>query len=187
MKAPLILLILAAIAFAGFRPASKPVHIKGHLKKNNSQPGDLTHINDLSVFVKGDGRILAKAISDEKGDFSLTFTPGNEKSFDFFCTGPGIDSLLIGSVQTFESDTPDMVFMIPATPEKNAAGKPICLKCRKADKVYQIVYGDGIADRFDYDDSPVHTNPRIVDGKYQAGTCIVDNASYYCDRDKVKF
>ena len=81
-----------------------------------------------------------------------------------------------------------MTFYIPGIRKKNALGKAICLKCKKTDKVYEIIYTDGIPDHFD--DNTIeykrHLNPRIVDGAYYDG-CIVGIAKYYCDRDKVKF
>lgn len=143
----------------------------------------------VTVFVKSDNKILAKVLTDNKGDFKLTFTPENQKSFDFYCTGVGLDTILISSVKTFESDTPEMTFYIPGLRKKNSLGKTICPKCNKADKVYKIVYSDGIPDHFD-DDTKArkpNTNPNIIDGEYYAGTCIVGVAKYFCDRDKVEF
>jgi hypothetical protein len=180
-----ILPLVIVLFFTGFKPRTNPVYINGHLKKNpQDNPGSL---EKLHVFVKGDDKVLAKTTADEKGNFELTFTPGKEKSFDFFCSGLTTDTLLIGSVQAFKSDTPDMVFYIPASRKKNASGHIICLKCCKADKVYKIAYGDGIPDRFDDDKTIPNANPDIINGEYQARTCIVGAAKYYCDRDKVKF
>ena len=147
------------------------------------------YTNGIIVFVKGDNKILAKTVTNNKGDFTITFTPKNEKSFDFYCAGLGIDTLLISSVTSFESDTPEMTFYIPGIRKKTALGKTTCPKCKKADKVYKIVYSDGIPDHFD-DDIKVHKqneNPNIIDGEYYAGTCIVGVAKFYCDRDKAEF
>ena len=59
------------------------------MKKN---PKDTSaFIQSVLVFVKGDNKVLAKTLTDDKGDFTITFTPKNEKSFDFYCTGLGID------------------------------------------------------------------------------------------------
>ena len=52
--------------------------------------------------------------------------------------------MLIGSVKTFDSDTPGMTFYIPALRKKNLLGQMLCPKCSKADKVYKIRYGDGL-------------------------------------------
>ena len=68
-------------------------------------------------------------------------------------------------------------------------GKTICPKCNKSDKVYKIIYSDGIPKHFE-DDTKVlkpNANPNIIGGKYYAGTCIVGISKYFCDRDKVEF
>src|SRR5688572_1785278 len=102
--------IFAAILLLGFRHFTLPVTITGRLKKN---PKDTSaFIQSVVVFVKGDNKVLAKTLTDDKGDFTITFSPRNEKSFDFYCTGIGIDTLLLSSVITFESDTPEMTFYI---------------------------------------------------------------------------
>ncbi|MCC6289302.1 MAG: hypothetical protein IT249_15590 [Chitinophagaceae bacterium] len=171
----------------GFRHLTLPVTITGHLKKN---PADtFAYTNGIIVFVKGGNKVLAKAVTDNKGDFIITFTPKKEKSFDFYCTGLGIDTILISSVTVFESDTPEMTFYIPGIRKKTTLGKTICPKCKRADKVYKIVYSDGIPDHFDDDKTAnkQNSNPKIIDGEYYAGTCIVGIAKYYCDRDKVEF
>jgi len=129
---------------------------------------------------------LAKTLTDKKGDFELTFTPDKEKSFDFFCHGIGIDTMLIGSIRTFESDTPELTFYLPALRKKNALGQVICPKCKKADKVYGIVYSDGIPDHFDHEVKSSSSNSKVIDGHLYKG-CIVGPPKYYCDRDKVEF
>lgn len=163
---------------------TNPVIIKGHLKNN---PKDSSAFFDMvMVFVKGDNKILAKVLADNKGDFEMTFTPEKEKSFDFYCTGLGIDTLLIASVTTFESDTPEMTFYVPGQLKRNGIGKVLCPICKKTDKVYKIKYGDApiitrhISNSGDTTYSPIHN------GAYQE-SCVVGLAKYYCDRDKAKF
>ena len=89
----------------------------------------------------------------------------------------------------FESDTPEMTFYIPGIRKKTIFGKIICPKCRKTDKVYKIVYSDGIPNHFANDNTvnKQNSNTKIIDGEYYAGTCIVGVAKHYCDRDKVEF
>lgn len=94
-----ITLIFVATLYFGFKPLTNPVSITGHIRKN---PKDTSaYIEHLYVTVKGDNRILAKTMTNDKGDFSVTLTPANEKSFDFFVNGVAIDTLLIGSVKSF--------------------------------------------------------------------------------------
>ena len=176
--------ILIATFFFGFKPWTNEVYIKGHIRKN---PKDTSaFVSYLAVFVKGDNKVLAKAITDNKGNFDLSFTPSKEKSFDFFCNGVGVDTMLIASVTTFESDTREMTFYIPAKHRTNALGKIICPKCKRTDRVYKIRYGDNptyvrhINNLGDTTYSPLYT------GTYQED-CTERPAKYYCDREKIKF
>ncbi|MBS1751870.1 MAG: hypothetical protein JST63_18365 [Bacteroidetes bacterium] len=179
-----ILTIFAATLLLGFRHFSLPVTITGHLK--NSPRDTSAYTEMVLVFVKGDHKILAKSYTDNKGNFEISFTPNKEKSFDFYCTGLGIDTLLIGSVRTFESDTPEMTFYIPGQLKRNAFGKVICPICKRADKVYKIRHSDAPVSTMVISKSGDTTYSPIYKGKFQAG-CLVGLARYYCDRDKVKF
>jgi len=176
--------IVIAILLVSFAPFINPVYINGHVRKN---PTDTSaYVEHLLVFVKGGDKVLAKTFTDSKGNFEMTFTPEKEKSFDFYCTGIGIDTLLLGSVKTFESDTPEMTFYIPGQPKRNALGKVICPKCNRTDKVYRIEYGDApVVTRHISKSGDTSYSP-IYKGIYQEG-CIVEPAKYYCNRDKVKF
>ena len=181
-----IALIFVATLYFGFKPLTNPVSITGHIRKS---PIDTSaYIEHMYVTVKGNNHILAKTMTDDKGDFFVTFTPTDEKSFDFFVNGVTTDTLLIGSVRTFTSDTPDITFYIPAATKKNLFGQTICIKCNKADKVYRIRYGDGLPlSSMHISDNGDTTYSPIVNGRYNAGTCIVGIATYYCDRDRVQF
>ncbi|MDQ6758191.1 MAG: hypothetical protein M3004_14810 [Bacteroidota bacterium] len=165
---------------------TNPVHITGHLKRNLKDTS--AYVEGIAIIVKGDNKILATTFADRQGNFEITFTPNKEKSFDFFVFGVAVDTLLIGSVRTFESDTPEMTFYIPALRKKNFLGQMLCPKCNKADKVYKIRYGDGLpmATRHVSENGDITYSP-IVNGHYNAGTCIVGVATFYCDRDKVTF
>ncbi|MGN6211000.1 MAG: hypothetical protein ACTHN6_00705 [Parafilimonas sp.] len=176
--------IFIAVIFFSFKPLTNPVYITGHIKKNPSDTS--AFIAHLVVFVKGDNKILAKTMTDDKGNFGLTFTPKKEKSFDFYCNGVGVDTMLIASVITFESDTPEMTFYIPAKQKTNAFGKVICPKCKRTDKVYKIEYGDSPVSVRHISKSGDTTYSPIYKGTYQE-SCIVEPAKYYCDRDKIKF
>ena len=178
--------IIAATLLLGFRLLTNPVHITGHLKRN---PTDTSaYIEGIEVIVKGDNKFLAKTFTDRVGNFELTFTPDKEKSFDFYCFGLAVDTLLVASVRTFESDTPDLTFYIPGIVKKNFLGQTLCLKCKKADKVYKIRYGDALpVISRQVSENGDTTISRIVNGHYNAGSCIGGVATYYCDRDKVEF
>ncbi len=178
--------IILATVLLGFKLLTNAVHITGHLKRS---PKDTSaFIEGIAVIVKGDNKILAKTYTDRQGNFEFTFTPENEKSFDFYCYGLAIDTLLVASVRTFESDTPDLTFYIPGVVKKNFLGQTLCPKCKKADKVYKIRYGDAlpIVSR-EVSENGDTSFSRIVNGHYNAGSCIGGLATYYCDRDKVEF
>jgi hypothetical protein len=131
---------------------------------------------------------LAHTFADRQENFQVIFTPYKEKSFDFFVFGVAADTMLISSVKTFDSDTPCMIFYIPPLRKQNILGQMLCSKCNKADKVYKIRYGDGlpVATRHISEGGDTTYLP-IVNGHYNAGTYIVGVATYYCDRDKIKF
>ena len=188
MKINITILAFLLCSFClSFINQTLPVHITGHVKSNINYSSK--YVNGVLVFVKGDNSVLAKTYTDSIGNFELTFTPKTERSFDFYCNSLEVDTLLIGSFKKFESDTPELYFYIPNKIKKNNLGQVICLKCKKADMVYKIIFSDGFPDKFDDDKENYSPNPNrnIIDGKYYAGSCIAGFANYYCDRDKVKF
>ena len=176
--------ILIVVIFFGFKPLTNQVYITGHIKQN---PKDTSaFVSHIIVFVKGDNKVLAKAVTDDNGNFDLSFTPNKEKSFDFFCYGVGVDTMLIASVTTFESDTPEMTFFIPTIPKTNTLGKIFCPKCKRTDKVYKIKYGDNPTYVRHINASGNTTYSPLYKGTYQED-CTERPAKYYCDRDKIKF
>jgi hypothetical protein len=178
--------ILLATLALGFRLWTNPVHITGHLKRNSKHSS--AYVEGIAVIVKGDNKVLAHAFADTQGNFEVTFTPEKENSFDFFVFGVAVDTMLIASVKSFDNDTPEITFYIPALRKKNFFGQILCPKCSKADKVYKIRYGDGLplATR-QISGNGDTTYSRIANGNYNAGSCIVGVATYYCDRDSVRF
>jgi hypothetical protein len=176
---------IIATLLTSFKFTSNRLFITGHIYKNPK--AESPYFQGISIFVKADNKVVANAITSDKGDFSLVFTPINQKSFDFYCSGVGIDTILLLSTNHFESDHLEMTFHIPSNIKKNLFGKAYCPKCKKTDKVFEIEYGDApvyvrkISKHGDTTYSPIYK------GKYQAGTCIGGLATYYCDRDKIKF
>ena len=79
-----------------------------------------------------------------------------------------------------------MTFFIPGKIKRNVFGKVICLICKHTDKVYEIRYSDAPVFTFNVGKTGDTTYSPIYKGKYQAG-CLVEPATYYCSRDKVKF
>lgn len=162
--------LLVTISF-GFKSFTNPVFTTGRIKQ---KPKDSSvYIERLVVFVRGDGEVLAKTITDNSGSFKLNFIPNQQKSFDFFCTGVGLDTLFIASYINFDSATPGLTFFATAIYKKNFWGNAICPKCKKADKTMKIIYG--------------MTGAKLSKKYFEAGSCTAMPAKYFCIRDKIKF
>jgi|SRR5579862_943410 len=111
-----ILLILIATLFS-FKATTFPVYITGHLRKN---PNDTSvRIKRDTIIAKGGNKNLTKPMTSLKGNFKMLFTPTNEKSFGFFCTAKGTDTVLIASVKGFDTDEMKITFYLPVKYKKN--------------------------------------------------------------------
>jgi hypothetical protein len=180
----IISFIFIGTLFLSFKPLTNPVFIKGQVKRNPKENSG--YVEYVAVFVKGGNKVLAKTVTDDKGNFELSFTPEKENSFDFFCNAVGIDTMLLASIKAFESDTAEMTFFIPREPKRNKLGRVVCPKCNRPDMVYKIVYGDNPIVVRHISNSGDTTYSPLYKGTYQE-SCTVQPARYYCDRDKVKF
>ncbi|MBP4143241.1 hypothetical protein J3S90_15680 [Flavobacterium sp. P4023] len=183
-KMKYILSIFAVFLILSFNTFSNQVFINGHLKpKSSSYKSDLI---GLKIFVKADGKILAESYTDQNGDFNLKFIAENQKSFDFFCSGIGIGTILLKSVNNFESDNLEMNLDFTSKYRKNIFGKVFCLKCNKTDKVYEIEYSDPpiVTRKINQSGDTIYS--KIYKNKYREND-TVEPAKYYCERDDVKF
>ncbi|MCX8080291.1 MAG: hypothetical protein N3F09_03535 [Bacteroidia bacterium] len=168
-----------------FKPLTNALYISGKVYSDDKELYE--QLVGLNLFVIADSKLVAQTFTDKCGHYELSFTRGSEKSFDFFITSIGIDTTLLKSFTTFESDVMTYDFKFPNSYKKKL-GKVICPKCSKMDKVYPIIYGDNqIVSMKVVNGDTLYSN--IVDKKYYAGTCVHSRLSpnYYCDRDKVKF
>ena len=184
LKIKHILSIFVILAILSFKNFSNPIFINGHLKPKNAELKN--DIIALKIFVKADGKTLAESYTDQNGNFKLTFTTENEKSFDFYCSGIGIGTILLKSVTNFEGKNIEMNLDFTAKYQKTFFGKVKCLKCKKADKVYEILYTDPpiVTRKINKNGDTIYS--KIYKNKYREG-CIVEPAKYYCERDDVKF
>eukprot|EP01035_Chromulina_nebulosa_P042908 gene42908-58096_t len=132
MKTHLTVICVAALSLLGFKRFSNPAYLTGHIVKNSNK--SFIEVSGLSVIIKCGSKTLATTITDSKGSFSATIDPATKDPIDFFCSGRETDTVLIASLQTFDSDTPDITFPFPAEPKKNALKQTLCPKCNKADK-----------------------------------------------------
>ena len=184
LKLKHILSISVILVILSFKNFSNPIFINGHLKPKNAEL--INDIIALKIFVKADGKILAESYTDRNGNFKLTFTPENEKSFDFYCSGIGIGTILLKSVTNFEGENIEMNLDFTAKYQKTFFAKVKCLKCKKADKVYEIIYSDPpiVTRKTNKNGDTIYS--KIYKNKYREGG-IVEPAKYYCERDDVKF
>jgi len=180
-----VFIVTACIIAFSFRHATNPVFITGHLKDN---PDETTKglYSALIVFAANGKKVVGKTTSDANGNFQLVFTPTLKDTFDLYCCGVGMDTLLLESITSFNTDNPEMSFYLPAKPHKNALGKVVCPRCNKADKIYKVVHSIAPVVTAEVNKSGDTTYSPLYKGTYQAG-CIFAGAKYYCDRDKVKF
>lgn len=177
-------IILLSCFITGFRLTQNQIYIKGHLKNNKDITDSLL---GLQIIAKCNDKILAQTYTGVKGDFELHFTSVNQQNVNFFCNGIGIDSLLIGSIKTFDNNTPDITLYLPADVKKDILGRVKCLICGKADQVYPIAYGDALPIVRHISKKGDTTYSSIYKGRYNVGSCIVGMAKHFCNRDKVKF
>jgi hypothetical protein len=183
LKIKYILPIFIVLLISSFKNLSNPIFITGHLKPKKEFKNNIV---GLKIFVKADGNIIAENFTDRNGDFNLTFTPEKENFFDFYCSGIGIGTILLKSVNSFESDNIEMNFNFTAKYEKTVLGKVICLKCKKADKIYEIQYSYSPIVKRKINKNGDTIFSKIYKNKYRED-CVVEPAKYYCERDDVKF
>jgi hypothetical protein len=133
-----IILVCVFIGLTAFKPLMPtfPLYITGHIR--NATANSHSKLNGLVVLVKGDGKLLAKSVADTKGNFNMTFTPERQKRFNFYCTRPGCDTLLIGSFTAFDTDSEEMTFYVPLIEKKYTSGMVLCPDTKKADKVRKV-------------------------------------------------
>ena len=140
MKAALCVFLM--VLLIGFKPTTNLVNISGHLETNPKRAA--VDLIAVQVLVKSGKEVLATSFTDEKGDFDLTVAVYPNQQLDFFCCASGLDTLLIGSMQTTTSNRVEKTFYVPVQVDKNLFGRAQCPKCKKNNRVYEIAYGDGI-------------------------------------------
>jgi hypothetical protein len=180
-----LLTLTVFLLTTSFKPLTNELHISGKVFSDDQKLNE--QFVGLHLFVIADDKLVAQTFTDTGGHYELSFTPGSEKSFDFFINSIGIDSTFIKSFTTFESDVMTWDIKFPNSYRKKL-GQVICPKCNKTDKVYQIIYGDRqLSQMVIVNGDTTYSN--IVNKKYYAGTCISSLLSphYFCGRDKIKF
>ena len=88
-----------------------PVYVKGHVRQKFEQSS--IPAKHISVFVREKGKIVAQTKTDDKGDFSFSWTPELNVPSYFYAVRSKADTVLLKKVSAFESDTPELTFYIP--------------------------------------------------------------------------
>jgi hypothetical protein len=130
---PALIMIACAISLV----ATNPIYVTGRLKIHGHEKRKCV----FEIIVKGGAKIVAKATADTSGKFELSFTPADEKYFDFFYIDShhANDTIYLKSYNEFESDKLEVTFytfkgIVPVDDDDHV----ICPKCKKSDKVTAI-------------------------------------------------
>jgi hypothetical protein len=103
-------LFLVGLVLIGFRGFSITFYLSGHLKVKLGSHQKNGHI---PVFVTGyQSRVLDQDTTKSNGVFRLSWNESQGNLMSFFCILKK-DTLLLGKVRRFESDEPDLTFVIP--------------------------------------------------------------------------
>ena len=159
--------------------------VKGRIVKSIND--NSIYVEGLLVVVKNGKRTIYSTHTNEKGNFEFVLNSQNVVTYDIFCQGVGLDTLYLGSLKVPDIDKPELSLSIPIKVHKNFIGNVICPKCKKSNLVCKIRYGDGLPSLMKISSNGDTTYTAIYKGYYNAGSCIVEAARYYCDRDKIKF
>ncbi len=90
---------------------STTIYVTGHLK---NAPGNKNAFNvgGKRVLVKVNKDIIAQCKTDKAGNFSLSFIDNPKYiSYDFFLVTSS-DTLLLRSISSFDSDSPELTFFV---------------------------------------------------------------------------
>lgn len=146
-------------------------------------------IENIFVILRSNNIAFDTVRTNEKGEFWATVPDGRTTNIDILYSGIGFGIVYLQNIKKLSADTTNLQIDLAAKYKKNFFGTAVCPKCRKADEVYKIRYGDAPVytvrtnDNGDTSYSPIHN------GVYEAGTCIsvAQSAQWYCKRDKIQF
>jgi len=176
--------ILVALILLSFTCGQNSVEIYGKLKPKKSE----INVSRLRILVKTNNLILAETITDTFGKFKLKFISKTNDKIDFYCIGIGSDTIFLKRIVNIQTDSLNLAFSLPVKCKLNLKGKVICPICKKADKVFKIIY--------------INTNPYIGVGVKEIGNGLYDMSNvklkqekytpielsrYSCQRDSIKF
>jgi hypothetical protein len=130
-------IIVCTIGLCGFDIATNPVYVDGKLVIHGHEKRKCI----FKIVVKGEARVVAQTKVDAAGKFELSFTPTNEKYFDFFYIDSHhlSDTIFLKSYREFESDAIDVTFYtFKGIMPVDDNDRIICPKCKESSGVTPI-------------------------------------------------
>jgi hypothetical protein len=103
--------ILSLPLIFSFSSFSYEVDLSGHLRKQSNSA--YTRVQNIEIFVKGDGKFLGRTTTNKKGDFELFFLTNAEKEFRFYAVYLKQDTIFLKSVVRFQNQQPEITFYLP--------------------------------------------------------------------------
>jgi len=105
-----ILFCLFELILVGFTKITVTFELTGRLKNG---AGNHQRVGNIPVFVRGYSEVLDQDTTNSKGIFHLTWNESRGKYFYFYCIVKK-DTILLAKKYRFESDQPDLTFILPA-------------------------------------------------------------------------
>jgi hypothetical protein len=181
----IVRLTILALTLLAFTSESKKV-ISGRIY--SSENPQYYSIENISVILRSNNIAFDTVRTNEKGEFSATIPKGKDANIDVLYSGIGFGTVYLQHIKQLIADTTTLQIDLAAKYKKNLFKTAVCPKCRKADRVYKIRYGDAPVYTVRTNDGDTAYSP-IHNGVYEAGTCVsvAQSAEWYCDRDKIQF
>ena len=130
------ILPVSALSLVAFNNYITPIYVTGKLELD---PHD-TKGRIFEIIVKSDVAVVAKTNTQITGEFELSFTPANEKYFDFFYIDPKKkeDTIFLQSFTRFKSDVLQLTFNTSGKYHVDDDNHVVCPKCGEPDGVSKI-------------------------------------------------
>jgi len=142
-------------------------------------------IDELTIKTKG--RVIEKILTDKDGLGTIKKDSIKKyKEIDIFLTSIGVEELYLQTINNSSIDRWEI--NIPRY-YKMKLGRAVCPKCKKTDKVYKAIYGDGQILTLKINDMGDTTYSNISGRNFYMGTCVTNdlNPLWHCERDKIEF
>jgi hypothetical protein len=185
---PFLTLILTGFSILRSAPVvPNPTVVQGRFVGKNIGSQHLPY-GLMSIKVKAGTATLATSCVQINGKFELVNQAN--KPVDLYYSALGVNGdVYVATIPAAQPDTLRLAIQLPVSYAKKH-GRTICPKCKRADKVRDIIYGDGSAIVVRSISLKGDTIYLPYDKKhYYAGTCLVNelDPNWYCVRDTIRF